>query len=263
MRNREKWVADTLVELADTLVPTLDPANYWLCVADRYTQLIASSSVHLTAAGDRHVVVDTDVRLEAPPLGDLFAEEGPGVESEASGEPVVNVLLDEATSRWSRFAPAALSLGYRSVHAFPFSRREDALGSVTILTTETTPLPPTELSIASALADVATIAMLNHRTIDGLTTTSRQLQGALSSRVIIEQAKGLLSARLEVSAEGAFRVLRRYARSHNMRIGDLSERLMSRRLTVADLVPHGDDLTPAASPSAARRHFRARPAANS
>ncbi|WP_083737314.1 ANTAR domain-containing protein [Amycolatopsis keratiniphila] len=262
MRNREKWVADTLVELADTLVPALDPENYWLCVADRYTQLIASSSVHLTASGDRPVVVDTDERLETPPLGELFAEEGPGVECEASGEPVVNVLLDEATSRWSGLAPAALSLGYRSVHAFPFSRREDTLGAVTILTTETAPLPPAELSIANALADVATIAMLNHRTIAGLTTTSRQLQGALSSRVIIEQAKGLLSARLEVSPEGAFRLLRRYARGHNMRIGDLSERLMSRRLTVADLIPHGEDITPAVSPSAARRHFPARPAAN-
>ncbi|MGW4128394.1 ANTAR domain-containing protein [Amycolatopsis japonica] len=262
MRNREKWVTDTLVELADTLVPALDPANYWFCVADRYAQLIASASVHLTATGDHPVVVDTDERLEAPPLGELFAEEGPGVESEQSGKPVVDVRLEEATSRWSRFAPAALSLGYRSVHAFPFSRREDTLGAVTILTVETTPLPATELRIANALADVATIGMLNHRTIAGLTTTSRQLQGALSSRVIIEQAKGLLSARLEVSAEGAFRVLRRYARGHNMRIGDLSERLMSRRLTVADLIPHGEDLTPAASPSAARRHFPARPAAN-
>ncbi|MFI7116765.1 ANTAR domain-containing protein [Amycolatopsis sp. NPDC049868] len=262
MRNREKWVTDTLVELADTLVPALDPANYWYCVADRYSQLVASSSVHLTASGDRFVVVDTDERLEAPPLGGLLAEEGPGIECEANGEPVVNVLLDEATSRWSRLAPAALSLGYRSVHAFPFSRREDTLGAVTILTTETTPLPPTELKIAGALADVATIAMLNHRTIAGLTTTSQQLQGALSSRVIIEQAKGLLSARLEVSPEGAFRVLRRYARGHNMRIGDLSERLMKRDLTVADLLPHGDDLTPAASPSAARRHFPARRAAN-
>ncbi|MFD5247566.1 ANTAR domain-containing protein [Amycolatopsis sp. NPDC058340] len=258
MRNREKWVADTLVELADTLAPALDPASYWLCVADRYTQLIDSSSVHLTTAVDPPVVVATDERL-----GELLAEEGPGADSQASRAPVVNVRLDEATSRWTRLAPAALSLGYRSAHAFPFSRREDLLGAVTILTTETEPLPETDLRIASALADVATIGMLNHRTIAGLTTTSRQLQGALSSRVIIEQAKGLLSARLEVSPEGAFRVLRRYARGHNMRIGDLSERLMSRRLTVADLISPGDDLTPAASPSAARRHFPARPTANS
>ncbi|WP_181775156.1 GAF and ANTAR domain-containing protein [Amycolatopsis pittospori] len=238
MQNREKWVADTLVELADTLVPALDPASYWLCVADRYAQLVASSSVRLAAVGDRAarpVVVHTDERLGTAPLVDILDEEGPGVESRAGGEQIVNVLLEEATTRWRQLAPAALSLGFRSIHAFPFARREDVLGAVTILTTDTAPLPVADLRIANALADVATIGMLNHRAISGLTATSQQLQGALSSRVIIEQAKGLVSARLEIGPDEAFLLLRRYARSHNQRIGELSERLVSRRMTAADL----------------------------
>ncbi|GAB3720137.1 GAF and ANTAR domain-containing protein [Amycolatopsis oliviviridis] len=237
MQNRERWVTDTLVELADTLVPSLDPASYWLCVADRYTQLVASSSVHLSAAGDRAthpVVVNTDERLGRSPLDRILAEEGPGVDSRDGGESV-NVLFDEATTRWPRLSPAALSLGYRSVHAFPLSRREDFLGTVTILTTETAMLPTTDLRVAHALADVATIGMLNHRAITGLTTTSEQLQGALTSRVIIEQAKGLVSARLEISPEAAFLLLRRYARSHNMKIGELCASLMRRHLTVDEL----------------------------
>ncbi|MFJ8913386.1 ANTAR domain-containing protein [Amycolatopsis sp. NPDC102389] len=227
------------MELADTLAPALDPKNYWLCVANRYAELIGSSSIRLTVeAGraDRPFVVHTDDRLEKPPLGGILPEEGPGIDCHTDETPVVNVLLDEAGERWERLAPAALSLGFRSAHAFPFSRREDVLGEVTILTTESAPLPVADLRIAVALADAATIGMLNHRAITGLTRTSEQLQGALDSRVIIEQAKGLVSARLEIDPADAFRVLRHYARGHNRRISELCELLVSRRMTAADLV---------------------------
>ncbi|WP_410576531.1 ANTAR domain-containing protein [Amycolatopsis sp. lyj-108] len=238
MRNRERWVADTLLELADTLAPTLDPVNYWLCVADRYAQLIPSSSIRLAVFGVHDalpVVVNTDERLGEPSIGEFLAEEGPGIDSCESRRPVVGVRLDEATARWERLAPAALSLGFHTVHAFPFSRHEEVLGAVTILTAETTGLPEADVWIASALADAATIGMLNHRAIAGLTTTSEQLQGALSSRVIIEQAKGLVSARLEIGTEDAFHLIRHYARNHNLRIGPICERLLSRRMTAADL----------------------------
>ncbi|RSM66807.1 ANTAR domain-containing protein [Amycolatopsis sp. WAC 01376] len=239
MRNRERWVADTLLELADTLAPALDPVNYWLCVADRYAHLIPSSSIRLAVFGVHDalpVVVNTDERLGEPAIGEFLAEEGPGIDCCESRGPVVDVRLDEATERWERLAPAALSLGFRTVHAFPFSRHEEVLGAVTILTTETTRLPEADVRIAIALADAATIGMLNHRAITGLTATSEQLQGALSSRVIIEQAKGLVSARLEIGTDDAFLLIRRYARSHNLRIGEVCESLVGRRTTAADLV---------------------------
>ncbi|EMD22875.1 ANTAR domain-containing protein [Amycolatopsis azurea] len=238
-QNREEWIAETLVELADTLVPALDPASFWPVVADRYTRLVASASVRLAVAGENpggQMVVHTDERLGEPPLDGLFAREGPGFDCHSTGVPVVNARLEEATARWPRLAPAALSLGYRSVHAFPFNRREDILGSVTILTTGMAPLPSADIRIASALADVATIGMLNHRAIAKLTETSSQLQGALTSRVPIEQAKGLVSARLEVSPSEAFLLMRRYARSHNQRISEVSEKLVARRLTASGLL---------------------------
>ncbi|RSN59327.1 ANTAR domain-containing protein [Amycolatopsis sp. WAC 04182] len=239
MQNRERWVADTLVELADILAPALDPKNYWLCVANRYAELVESSSIRLRAGtdhADRPIVVHTDDRLEKPPLGGILPEEGPGIDCHVHDEPVVNVLLDEAGKRWRHLAPAALSLGYRSAHAFPFSRREDVLGEVTILTAESAPLPVADLRIAVALADAATIGMLNHRAITGLARTSEQLQGALDSRVIIEQAKGLVSARLEIGPSDAFRVLRHYARAHNRRLSELCELLVNRGMTASDLV---------------------------
>ncbi|MEU3624300.1 ANTAR domain-containing protein [Amycolatopsis coloradensis] len=244
MRNRERWVADTLVELSDTLAPALDPKNYWLRVANRYAQLVTSSSVRLTAVGDRAdrpIVVHTDERLEYPPLGDVLAEEGPGIDCHDDDAPVVNVALDEAETRWERLVPAALALGFRTAHAFPFSRREDVIGEVTILTTEAAPLPVADLRMAIAFADAATIGMLNHRAIAGLTRTSEQLQGALDSRVIIEQAKGLVSARLEIDPADAFLVLRHFARSHNRRLSEVCDLLVSRRMTASDLVgslPH-------------------------
>ncbi len=239
MQDREKWVADTLVELADTLGPALDPTVYWLCVADRYAQLVTGSSIRLTAVGDRvtrPVTVVTDQRLGTSPLAELLVVEGPGVDYQASHEQIVNVSLEKSTTRWKQLAPAALSLGFKTIHAFPFCRREEKLGAVTLLTTETVPLSGPDLRIAHALADVATIGMLNHRAIAGLTAISEQLQGALSSRVIIEQAKGLVSARLEIGPDDAFLLLRRYARGHNQRISELCERLVSRRMSATDLV---------------------------
>lgn len=239
MRNREGWVADTLVELSDMLTPPLDPESYLLCVADRYMQLIASSSVRLTVAGERPdlpIVVNTDERLGTAPLSELLDEEGPGIDCRNTGEQIVNVLLDEATTRWRGLAPAGLAAGYRTAHAFPFSRRQNMIGTVTILTTEAIPLPDADLRIAGALADVTTISLLNHHLVAGLTETTAQLQGALTSRVIIEQAKGLISARLEIDPSEAFHRLRRYARGNNQRIADVSEQLISRRLTMSDLM---------------------------
>lgn len=237
MRSREEWIADTMVELADMLVPTFDPESYLLCVADRYTQVIPSSSVLAAVGGhhDRSIVVTTDERLGRTPLGELLGEEGPGADCRTTGEPIVNVLLEESAARWTRLAPAAHSAGFRSVHAFPFNRHEEVLGAVTILTAETTPLPASDVRIAGALADISTISLLNHRALAKSAKTSEQLQGALSSRVIIEQAKGLVSARLEIGPGEAFVLVRRFARSHNLRIADVSEALVSRRLTAAAL----------------------------
>ncbi|OXM46273.1 ANTAR domain-containing protein [Amycolatopsis alba] len=238
MRNREKWVADTLVELADTLVPAFDPENYWLCVADRYQQLVPLSSISLVAdsrQAAQPIVVNTDERLGTPEMTGLLAEEGPGIDCRTGGH-IVNVRLDDVPVRWEKLVPAALSLGYLSVHAFPIRRRLDVLGTVTILTTGTVHLPTADVLIADALADVAATAMLNHHAITELTRTTTQLQGALSSRVIIEQAKGLVSARLEIDPSAAFLLLRRYARGHNQRIGALCEQLVARRMTVSELV---------------------------
>lgn len=238
MRNREEWIADTLVELADMLAPTLDPVKYLLCVADRYSQLITSSSVRLTAMAennDHPIVLGTDERLEREPLGELLGAEGPGTDCRITGEQIVDVRLDEAGDRWEKLVPAALSAGFQAVHAFPLSRHHATLGSVTILTTNTDPMPATDVRIAKALADVTTISLLNHRAVAGLTETTAQLEGALSSRVIIEQAKGLVSARLEVGTDDAFLLMRRYARSHNLRIAEVSGQLISRRLRAVDL----------------------------
>ncbi|WP_255632314.1 ANTAR domain-containing protein [Amycolatopsis sp. TNS106] len=97
-------------------------------------------------------------------------------------------------------------------------------------------MPVADLRLAVALVDVATIGMLNHRAITGLTRTSEQLQGALDSRVIIEQAKGLVSARLEIDPSDAFRVLRHYARANNRRLSELCELLVDRHMSASDLV---------------------------
>jgi hypothetical protein len=238
MRNREEWLAETMLELADTLVPGFEPQPYWLGVAGRFAEL-TNTSVRLNATADHGtetVVACTDERLETAALGELLVEEGPGVDCELTGDPVVDVRLDSAAESWPRLAPAALALGFRAMHAFPLRLRETSLGSVTLLATAPGRLSEGNFRLARSLADVATISMLQRQAVLALTETSGQLQHALGSRVVIEQAKGLISSKLEIGMEEAFKLLRGYVRGRNQKLTAVAERLVDRSMTVAELL---------------------------
>lgn len=239
MRNREEWLAETMLELADTLVPGFEPLPYWLGVAGRFAEL-TNTSVRLNATADQGtetVVACTDERLEAAALGEVLVAEGPGADCELTGDPVVDVRLDSAAESWPQLAPAALALGFRVMHAFPLRLRETSLGSVTLLGAAPDRLSEGNFRLTRSLADVATISMLQRRAVVSLTETSGQLQHALGSRVVIEQAKGLISSKLEISMEEAFKLLRSYARGRNRKLTAVAERLVDRSMTVAELLP--------------------------
>ncbi|SEP52945.1 ANTAR domain-containing protein [Amycolatopsis saalfeldensis] len=238
MRNREEWLAESMLELADTLVPGFEPLPYWLGVAGRFAELTGTSA-RLNASADQGtetVVVCTDERLETTALGEALMEEGPGADCELTGDPMVDIRLDGAAESWPRLVPAARALGFRVLHAFPLRLRETSLGSVTLLATAPDRLSEGNFRLARSLADVATISMLQRRAVVSLTETSGQLQHALGSRVVIEQAKGLISSKLEVSIEEAFELLRGYVRGRNLKLTDVATRLVDRSLAVANLL---------------------------
>jgi len=153
--------------------------------------------------------------------------------------------LDGAAGRWPRFVPAAVSQGlFASVHAVPLRLRGQAIGALNLLGRTPGPLGEDDLDLAQALADVATIGILQARAIHDNQVVSRQLQTALDSRVFIEQAKGVLSHHLGISADAAFVRLRSYVRARNLRLTDVARLIATRRLDPRMLTPVAPDPEP-------------------
>ncbi len=135
---------------------------------------------------------------------------------------MVNVDLDGARERWPQFAPQAIDGGFRSANALPLRLRSQVVGSLNLFHAETGGLGETELPLAQALADAATIGILHQQIVRRGEIVTGQLQLALNSRVVIEQAKGVLAERLQISPDDAFEVLRGAARSRNRLLSDLA-----------------------------------------
>lgn len=155
---------------------------------------------------------------------DLEAElgEGPCSVALATGEQVLEPDLAAALERYPRFAPRALDAGIRSIHALPLTARAEPLGSVDVVSVEERALDARELRVAQLLADVAVAYLANRHAIDRSTTLARQLQGALDSRILIEQAKGKLAERAGISIPEAFGRLRDHARRSRTKIHDVA-----------------------------------------
>ncbi|WP_308210346.1 GAF and ANTAR domain-containing protein [Amycolatopsis iheyensis] len=158
-------------------------------------------------------------------LLELFAvetEDGPCIDCVRSGRPVFCTDLTTETSRWPRFTAAARECGFRAAHALPMRLRDQIIGVLTLLDVEPGAPEPEDIDLGQALADVATIGILQHRTIEQRDVLAGQLQTALHSRVVIEQAKGVLAERGGISTDDAFARLRTYARARHLRLTDLA-----------------------------------------
>jgi GAF domain-containing protein len=138
--------------------------------------------------------------------------------------------IRDAPAEWSSFRDKALDLGFRSVHAVPMRLREHVVGTLNLLGEDVGELPDDDLIAARAFADVATIGILHARTVAQDAAVRRQLQTALDSRVLIEQAKGVVAYSHRISVEEAFTVIREYARSHQARLSEVAEAVVQRHL---------------------------------
>jgi hypothetical protein len=149
---------------------------------------------------------------------------------------VANVSLDGALERWPQFTPRAVTAGFRSANALPLRLRSQVIGSLNLLHASVDGLDSAGLRVAQALADAATIGILQQRTIRRGDVVTGQLQAALTSRVIIEQAKGVLAERLQISTDSAFVVLRAAARSRNRLLSELARDVASGSADPAQLL---------------------------
>jgi transcriptional regulator with GAF, ATPase, and Fis domain len=237
--DRERLVGDAFVALADTLVDDYD-------IIDLLDQLIAHCLALLAA--DAGGILLADPRQQLRPVAassedaqtmdllQLQADEGPCLEAYRHGVQVRIPDLAREAERWPRFVAAvAQSGGYASVYAIPLRLRRHAIGALNLFHREPGPLPESDLALGQALADVATIGILQERAIRRGEVVNEQLQTALNSRVLIEQAKGVVAQHFGLAMNTAFELLRRYARDNNQRLAELARRLVNRELDLAVL----------------------------
>jgi len=209
----------TLVDLADTLVDDFDVVELLHLLTDRCVAVldVAAAGLMLASpAGELRVMASSVEAMRVLELFEIQSEEGPCMDCFRSGLPVANADLASHADRWPRFSPRALEAGFRAADAVPLRLRSSVIGALNLFGAEPGGLGATDLHAAQALADVATIAILQHRVAEEARILNEQLDHALNSRILIEQAKGVWAERTQSDMDQAFSRLRRYARSHNL-----------------------------------------------
>jgi len=235
--SRER-LAEVFVEVADTLVDDFDLVEFLRTVCTRAAELTGVAAVGLLLSdpsGRLHVMAASDEQAQMLELLQLQSRQGPCLDAFGTGTAVVNVDLRRATPRWPSFAPHATRLGYRSVHAVPLRLRSRVIGALNLFGTGPGRLHPDDVTVLQALADIATIGLLQERTLHRAETLTRQLQAALTSRVVIEQAKGALARTHDVDVDAAFALLRTYARNHHRRIDEVARAVLTHPDSIPEL----------------------------
>jgi GAF domain-containing protein len=236
--HREKTLAETFVLLADTLVDDYD-------VVDLLDQLVAGcvNLLGVTAAGlllddqrgNLAVVASSDESMRLLEIFQLQNNEGPCLDCVRTGNAVSSDDLTLDRERWPLFVPTALDAGFRSVAAVPMRLRDQTIGGLNMFNARPEPMPDEDRRLAQALADVATIGILQRRSTHRSNVLAEQLQHALNSRIAIEQAKGVLAERSNISMDEAFGALRGHARTQNLKLTDVALAVIRGELDIGGL----------------------------
>jgi transcriptional regulator with GAF, ATPase, and Fis domain len=227
---RERQLAAVFVEMADTLVADFDAIEFLHVLADRCVSLLEVSAAGLLLTDQRGALRVVAASSEETRLLELFqlqSDEGPCLDCFHTRQPVgVADLATDGAPRWPRFSAEARRVGFASVHALPMRLRDDAIGALNLFDVRVGSLPAETLGVAQALADVATIGLLQERIIRRGATLAEQLQTALNSRILIEQAKGVIAERKHVDVGRAFALLRTAARSQNRHLSEFASEVV-------------------------------------
>jgi hypothetical protein len=231
---REELLFDTFVTLSDTLVEDFDLVEVLSLLSGRCVELFDAEAAGVMLAGAGGVLqllASSSERMRLLELFELQRDEGPCPDCYRNGAPVNATDLEEAGERWPTFTAEALRVGFRAVHALPMRVRNDTIGALNLFRNRAGALSEADLRAAQALADIATISILQDRNQSDPQLLPKQLQQALNTRVIIEQAKGFLAERLNVEMDEAFSLLRAYARDHQRRLNQVARDLTERKLS--------------------------------
>lgn len=232
-------LARVFVELADTLVDEFDQVDFLQLLVDRSVELLGADAAGLMLADQRgalQLMASSVGRARDLEVFELQMREGPCLDCFATGRPIVNLDLAEARERWPLFTPAAVAAGFRATHALPLRLRRQVVGAMNLFTVDARRLDDEHVAVGQAMADVATIGLLHERNLREQTVLSEQLQAALHSRVLIEQAKGVLAARAGVDVAQAFTMMRTHARRHGLALTAVASAVIDGSLDPGALV---------------------------
>jgi transcriptional regulator with GAF, ATPase, and Fis domain len=231
-------VAEIFVEVADTMVAEFDVVDFLQKVTTRSTELASADAAGLLLADERkrlQFMAASDERTHMLELYQLQADEGPCRDCFRQGVAVVADDLTTAGGQWPAFAPQATAAGFRSVHAFPLRLRREVIGVLGLFSSDAGALAVQDVRIIQALADIATIGLLQERAIRRGEVLTEQLQGALNSRIVIEQAKGAIAQTHGITVDEAFELLRDHVRRNRLHLTDVARTLVADPAKARDL----------------------------
>ncbi len=236
--SRESLISSTFLQLADTLVADFDIIDLLTMLADRCVELVDADAVGILLAdkgGNLRVMAASSEQARLLELFQLQNEQGPCLEAYTSGEPANCTELREALERWPRFTPYAVGAGFEGVYALPLRLRDSIIGALNLFRIQAGTMPAADVKLAQALADVASVAILQDQATRETLVRDIQLRSALDSRVVIEQAKGMLSERTGMDMAEAFNLIRHYARASNLRLTGVAEQIVAGTLSLDTL----------------------------
>jgi len=236
---REQELLKAFIEFADTIVDEYDVVEFLHRLATRCVELVDASEAGIMLAdrdGTLHYVASSSERMRLIELFELQHDEGPCLEAFRDGVAVHAGLTADAHTRWPHFAPHAQEVGFESVSALPMRLRTEVIGALNLFSATPGPLSGEDQQVAQALADIATIGILQERALNDAHVVTTQLEGALESRVVIEQAKGIVAEHNHIDIDNAFELLRAYARTHNSLLRHTAQQIIDGTLASHALV---------------------------
>jgi len=231
-RRRERLLARAFVRLADTLADEFDIVEFLQSLSADSVEIIgaeAASVMLANARGGLRLVASSEERMRLLELFEIQSEQGPCLDAFGTGH-AVQASGAETHARWPVFAPRASEAGFHALCAVPMRAHADIIGALNLFRGSDQPFSDADLEIARAMAQVATIALIQERAIRERSMLAGQLQAALHSRIAIEQAKGMLAEHLSTTVDEAFQLLNRYARDHNRRLTEVAREVVDRKI---------------------------------
>jgi GAF domain-containing protein len=223
---REAEIVQALVDMADTLVDDYDIIDVLTVLTERTVDLLGVSAAGVMLVsphGDLRLVASSSETMRVLELLELQSQEGPCLDAFRTGETTEQENLRAGSGRWPTFSAAALEAGFQSIFAIPLRLRDTTIGALNLFSVDMVPMEERDVIVARAFADLATISVLRHRVTTEARVLNGQLSTALTSRIVIEQAKGVIAERADIDLVEAFARLRGFARGHRLLLTDVAQ----------------------------------------